>query len=215
MKRIIVVTLGLRMMAAVLVLVVAGCERSNPLIGKWTIADQSDNNLACISLVNVEFTEKTVTTGFGPTKSTSTVTYGRDGDSYLATAGNGQAFRVKIESGGIEANGCHLVPASGKSNPLIGKWKTAPGQNGTCRYVENVEFAEDTQTMMFTEEGQKAEQLSSPRVSYRVTYGRDGEFYLATSANGQSVLRLKIENGSIEILPPHGSPGGCHFVPAN
>jgi ankyrin repeat protein len=106
-----------RMIAAsVPVLVVSGYARSdpsNPLIGKWELADQSGNDFGCISLVKVEFTEKTVTTGLGPTKGTYTVTYGRDGDSYLASAGNGQAFRVKIESGGIEANGCHLVPAGG------------------------------------------------------------------------------------------------------
>jgi hypothetical protein len=58
-----------------------------------------------------------VTAGYGPTKNTVTVTYGRDGDSCLATAGNGQAYGVKIESGGIvmvppngDPGGCHFVP---------------------------------------------------------------------------------------------------------
>jgi hypothetical protein len=211
MKRIIVVTRGLQVIvAAVLVFVVSGCGKSNPLVGKWTIADQSNNNLACINLVNVEFTDKTVTTGFGPTKSTVTVTYGRDGDSYLATAGNGQAYRVKIESGGIEANGCHLVPGVGKSSPLMGKWKLTPGQDEACRRAETVEFTEDTLTMVFTEQEQKARHLSSPIVSVGVDYSRDGVFYVATSSNGAS--RIKIENGGIVMVPPNGNPG-CHFVP--
>ena len=118
-----------------------------------------------------------------------------------------------MESGGIEANGCHLVPASGKSNALIGNWKLAPGQDEKCRQVEKVEFAEETVTMMFTEQGQKAKQLSSRKVSLGVTYSREGEFYVATSANGP--FRIKIESGGIEMVPPDGSPGGCHFVPAN
>jgi hypothetical protein len=123
----------LRMIAAaVLVLVVAGCAKSdpsNPLIGKWELADQSGNDLACISLVEVEFTEKTVKTGLGPAKNTFTVTYGRDGDSYLASAGNGQAFRVKIESGGIEANGCHLERWSRLSEQIfrVDKWSLCRG----------------------------------------------------------------------------------------
>jgi len=123
----------LRMIAAaVLVLVVAGCAKSdpsNPLIGKWELADQGGNDLACISLVEVEFTEKTVKTGLGPAKNTFTVTYGRDGDSYLASAGNGQAFRVKIESGGIEANGCHLERWSRLSEQIfrVDKWSLCRG----------------------------------------------------------------------------------------
>jgi hypothetical protein len=201
--------------AAVLVLVVSGYARSdpsNPLIGKWELADQSGNDFSCISLAKVEFTEKTVTTGLGPTKGTYTVIYGRDGDSYLASAGNGQAFRVKIESGGIEANGCHLVPAGGKSKPLIGTWKLAPGQDEKCSRVETVEFAEETMTMMLTEQGQKSLQASSRNPSFVVTYSRDGEFYVAARADGGGVFRIKIESSGIEVVPPNGSPGGCHLV---
>ena len=80
--------------AAVLVLVVSGCGKEpNPLIGQWkpALADK-EKMAACRTLAQVEFTEKTVTSGLGSAKSTVTVAYGRDGDSYLATAGNGQAF---------------------------------------------------------------------------------------------------------------------------
>ncbi len=228
--------------AAVLALIASGCGRSNPpssppssppsnpapnppsnpasnpLIGKWQLADQSENDLSCISLVEVEFTEKTVTTKLGPTRNTVTVTYGHDGDSYLASAGNGQAYRVKVESGGIEANGCHLVPASTKSNPLIGKWKLVPGQEEGCRELNQVEFAEATMTMMFTEQGQKTEQLSSPSLSPAVTYGRDGDRYLVTgtlpSGEPKVLAKVKIESGGIEVFDPDGKNGGCHFVPA-
>lgn len=236
--------------AAVLVLVVSGCGKSNPpstppsdqsssppsnpsssapsspasnpvsnpLIGKWKLGDQSENNFACINLVAVEFTEKTITTnGFGPVKNTFTVTYGRDGDSYLASAGNGQAYRVKVESGGIEANGCHLVPASAKSSPLIGKWKLVPGQDEARCEVDQVEFADAAMTMTFTEQGQKAEQLSSPSVSPAVTYSRDAAFYVVTgtlpSGEPNVLAKVKIESGGIELVDPDGK--GCHFVPAS
>jgi hypothetical protein len=197
--------------AAGLVLVVSGCGRPNPLIGKWTLADQSGNDIACVNLSKVEFTDKTVTAGIGPTKSTVTVTYGRDGDSYLATAGNGQAYRVTTESGGIEANGCHLIRAI--PNPLVGKWKLAPGQDQQCNRAETIEFTDDTMTVVFTEQEQEAEHLSSRISSAGVTYSRDGEFYVATSVNGTS--KIKIESGGIEMVPPNGSPGGCHFIPDN
>jgi hypothetical protein len=223
--------------AAVLVLVVSGCGKfnppsdqpssppsnpapnphsnpaSNPLIGKWQLADQSENDLSCISLVEVEFTEKTVTTKLGPTRNTVTVTYGRDGDSHLASAGNGQAYRVKVENGGIEANGCHLVPAIGKSNPLIGEWKPV-GQDEFCRGVEKVEFAEETMTVIVSEQAQKEGQLPSQKSSFGVTYGRDGQFYVATGPGGQAGSRFKIESGGIEWAQPDGSLG-CHLVPAN
>jgi hypothetical protein len=227
--------------AAVLVLIVSGCGKpsppssppsnpsssapsspasnpaSNPLIGKWKLADQSENDLSCISLVEVEFTEKTVTTMLGPTRNTVTVTYGRDGDSYLASAGNGQAYRIKIESGGIEANGCHLVPASAKSSPIIGKWKLVPGQDEECRELDQVEFAEATMTMTFSEQAQKAGKLSSPTLSPAVTYSRDGDTYsvAGTLPSGESkvLARVKIESGGIEVFDPGGK--GCHFVPAS
>ncbi len=191
---------------------------SNPLIGRWKLADQSENNFACVNLVAVEFTEKTITTnGFGPVKNTFTVTYGRDGDSYLASAGNGQAYRVKVESGGIEANGCHLVPASAKSSPLIGKWKLVPGQDEARCEVDQVEFADAAMTMTFTEQGQKAEQLSSPSVSPAVTYSRDAAFYVVTgtlpSGEPNVLAKVKIESGGIELVDPDGK--GCHFVPAS
>jgi hypothetical protein len=212
-------TCRLRMIAAaVAVLVVSGCGKSNPLIGKWKLAlATKDKMAACKALAGVEFTEKTVTAGLGPGKNTVTVTYGRDGDSYLASAGNGQAFMVKIESGGIEANGCHLVPASAKSNPLVGKWKPV-GQDPACSGMEKLEFTEDTMTMMVSEQAQKEEQAPSRKVSFGVSYSRDGEFYVATSANGQAVFRFKPEIGGIEGVNQGegGNEGGeCHFFPAN
>lgn len=189
---------------------------SNPLIGRWKLADQSENNFACVNLVAVEFTEKTITTnGFGPVKNTFTVTYGRDGDSYLASAGNGQAYRVKVESGGIEANGCHLVPASAKSSPLIGKWKLVPGQDEGCREIPKIEFAEETMTLFGTEQGQKGEQSLSPAV----TYSRDADFYVVTvtklSGESKVLAKVKIESGGIEVFDPDGKNGGCHFAPAS
>jgi hypothetical protein len=217
--------------AAVLVLIASGCggsnppsnPASNPLIGKWKLADQSESNFACINLVEVEFTEKTITTNvFGPVKNmknTFTVTYGRDGDSYLASAGNGQAYRVKIESGGIEANGCHLVPASAKSSPLIGKWKLVPGQDEGCREQEKLEFTEDTMTMMVSEQAQKEEQMPSRSLSLAVTYSRDGDRYLVTgtkpSGESKVLANVQMESGGIEVFDPDGKNGGCHFAPAS
>jgi hypothetical protein len=195
--------------AVVLVLVVSGCGRSNPLIGKWAIADQSENNPACASLVEVEFTEKTITTGFGAEKNTVTVTYGRDGDSYLASAGNGQAVRVKIESGGIEANGCHLIPALGESDPLIakfvGKWKLASSLN--CDYrLAKLELAETTMTVTVHVGFSGA--LDSHTTA--VTYSRDGEFYVATpTAGNDQPVRFKFNRPNIVL------DSGCILIPAS
>ena len=99
----------LRMIAAaVLVLVVSGCGKSNPLIGKWKLAPGPNCKLEGGQL---EFTEKTMTDGSG----TYVVTYDRDGEFYLVKGNAGfgdMVTRFKVESGGIaeDKDRCHYVP---------------------------------------------------------------------------------------------------------
>jgi hypothetical protein len=204
--------------AAVVVLVVSGCGKPNPLIGQWKLALSSkEKMMACKALAGVEFTDKTVTTSLGPTKNTVTVTYDRDGDSYLASAGNGQAYRVKIEPGGIEANGCHLVPAGARSNPLIGDWKPASQDGEGCRGMEKIEFADETMTVILTAQAQREGEMSR-KTSFGVDYSRDGDDYVATSANGQVTFRVTIEPGGIKIhtIDAAGaSQGFCYLFPAS
>jgi hypothetical protein len=107
--------------AATLLLVVSGCGKSNPsnpLIGKWKLAqqslhcpgwDQANGDLP----ETIEFTEKTMTlTESGRAPFTDSVTYDRDGDFYLVKEeilGTAVADRFRTESGGIETGGCHYV----------------------------------------------------------------------------------------------------------
>jgi len=119
MKRIIVATQGLRMIAAaVLVLVVSGCGRSHPFIGKW----KPPSSLNCdYRLANIELTETamtvTVHVGFSGAldSHTTAVTYSRDGEFYVATptAGNGPPLRFRFNSPDIVLDsGCVLSPTN-------------------------------------------------------------------------------------------------------
>ena len=205
----------LRMIAAaILVLVVSGCGRPNPLIGNWKLAlAPKDKMAACKALVGLEFTEKTVTTSPTGIPSTVTVTYGRDGDRYLVTEVNGTAFRFKVENDGIEANGCHLVPASAKSNPLLGKWKPVD-QGEACRGLQKLEFTEDTMTMKLTDQARREEQDASGKASTAVTYSRDGEYYVATPANGPGDFKFKVEISGIKMFAPQDGQE-CLLFPAD
>jgi hypothetical protein len=103
----------LRMMVALgAILVVAGCSKSNPLLGKWKLAANSGNE--CFQMSGLEFGDKTVTIATPLAPVTAAVTYSRDGDKYLATLPNGQVFAFQTESSGIKSVEpvCHLVPAS-------------------------------------------------------------------------------------------------------
>jgi hypothetical protein len=102
----------LRIIVAVgAILAVAGCSKSNPLLGKWKLAPGS--NPACSVLNGVEFTEKTMTMDLLG-KQMATVTYGRDGERYLVTAPNGIMAFEKDGNGikSVTPFECHLVPAS-------------------------------------------------------------------------------------------------------
>ncbi|MGB3550919.1 MAG: hypothetical protein WA993_09520 [Candidatus Binatus sp.] len=109
----------LRMIAAaVLVLVVSGCGKSNPLIGKWKLAPGPNCKLEGGQL---EFTEKTMTDGSG----TYVVTYDRDGEFYLVKGNAGfgdMVTRFKVESGGIaeDKDRCHYVPEDTAASVLSG-----------------------------------------------------------------------------------------------
>lgn len=95
--------------AASLILVVSGCSRSNPLLGKWKLAPNS--GYECFQLSEIEFGDKTMTMATPLTPITSTVTYSHEGDRYSATLANGQVFSFQIESGGLHSvtPDCHLL----------------------------------------------------------------------------------------------------------
>jgi len=92
------------------ILVVSGCSKSNPLLGKWKLAPNQGNE--CFQLGAIEFGEKTMTMATPLAPVTMAVTYSKDGDNYLVTAAMGQAFSFQTESGGIKSVSpeCHLVP---------------------------------------------------------------------------------------------------------
>jgi hypothetical protein len=93
-----------------LVLVVSGCSKSNPLLGKWKLAPNSPNE--CFQLGEIEFGDKTITMATPLAPITVAVTYSNDGDKYSATLANGQVFSFQVESGGLKSVSpeCHLVP---------------------------------------------------------------------------------------------------------
>lgn len=95
-----------------LIVVVSGCSKSNPLLGKWKLAPNSGNE--CFALGEIEFSDKTMTMATPLTPVTSTVTYSHDGDKYSATLPNGQVLSFEVESGGLRSVSpdCHLVPAN-------------------------------------------------------------------------------------------------------
>jgi|SRR5271163_1297997 len=94
------------------VLAVAGCSKSNPLLGKWKLAPGSGNE--CFAMSGLEFGDKTVTIATPLAPVTAAVTYSRDGDKYSAALANGQVLSFQTESGGLKSVEpvCHLVPAS-------------------------------------------------------------------------------------------------------
>jgi hypothetical protein len=106
----------LRMIAVtVLVLIASGCGRSHPFIGTW----RPPSSLNCDShLAKIEFTETTVTVTFhvgfnGALDSrTTAVTYGRDGEFYVATptVANNPPVKFRFNSPNIELDsGCILA----------------------------------------------------------------------------------------------------------
>jgi hypothetical protein len=80
-------------------LVVSGCSRSNPLLGKWKLAPNSGNE--CFQLSEIEFGDKTITMATPLAPVTVAITYSHDGDSYSATLPNGQVLSFQTESGGL------------------------------------------------------------------------------------------------------------------
>jgi hypothetical protein len=88
-----------------------GCSKSNPLVGKWKLASNSDP--ACMGLEGVEFSNTTMTLNV-LTKQTFNVTYSRDGDRYLVNGTPTGTLAFKSESGGIDlvTPECHFVPES-------------------------------------------------------------------------------------------------------
>jgi len=103
----------LRMIAAAgVILIVAGCSKNNPLIGKWKLAPNAPNE--CFQLGAIEFGEKTFTMATPLAPVTVAATYSQDGDKTSVNMANGQVFQFQTESGGIESVSpeCHLVPAN-------------------------------------------------------------------------------------------------------
>jgi hypothetical protein len=97
-------------LAAAAVIVLAGCTKSNPLIGKWKLAPNAPP--MCAMLDGVEFTENTMTVDVMG-KHSANVTYGRDGDHYVVNGPSG-SFSFDKNSDGIKAVApiqCQLLPA--------------------------------------------------------------------------------------------------------
>jgi hypothetical protein len=94
------------------ILVVSGCSKSNPLLGKWKLAPNSGTE--CFQLGEIAFGDKTMTMATPLAPITMPVTYSRDGGNYMVTASSGQAFEFQVESGGLKSVSpeCHLVPAN-------------------------------------------------------------------------------------------------------
>jgi len=98
------------MVAMGAVLLIAGCSKSNPLLGKWKLAPNSPNE--CFQMGGLEFADKTMTMATPLAPVTSTVIYSHDGDTYSATMPNGMVFSFQTESSGLKSVNpdCHLVP---------------------------------------------------------------------------------------------------------
>jgi len=96
--------------ACAAIVAVAGCSKSNPLLGKWKLAPNQGNE--CFQLGEIEFGDQTMTMATPLAPVTMTVTYSRDGDNYLVSGSSGQAFQFQTESGGIKSVSpeCHLIP---------------------------------------------------------------------------------------------------------
>lgn len=84
-----------------------------------------------------------------------------------------------------------------KSNPLIGKWKLAPGAPPMCSMLDGVEFTDTT--MSFNLLGKQ---------SGAVTYSRDGDHYLVNAPNG--TMSFEKTSGGIKSV----TPMECDLVPA-
>jgi len=96
-------------LAAVLICLLAGCTKSNPLIGKWKLAPKAAP--VCGMFDGIEFSEKTMTVNVLG-RQTAPVTYGRDGDHYLANGPNG-TMAFEKNSDGIKSVApveCQLIP---------------------------------------------------------------------------------------------------------
>ena len=94
-----------------LILMAAGCSKSNFLIGKWKLAP--DANPACAALDGVEFTDTTMTMDVMG-KQTANVTYTNSGDNWSVTAPSGIITFEKNDQG-IKSTSpfdCQLVPVS-------------------------------------------------------------------------------------------------------
>jgi hypothetical protein len=94
------------------ILAVAGCSKSNPLIGKWKLAPNAPNE--CFQYGALEFTPTNMTMATPLAPVTVAATYSSSGDVYSATLANGQVMQFKTESGGLVSVDpvCHMVPNS-------------------------------------------------------------------------------------------------------
>lgn len=94
------------------ILAVAGCSKSNPLLGKWKLAANAGPE--CLAFSGLEFTPTNVSIATPLAPVNSTVTYSHSGDNYTATLPNGQAMTFQTESGGLKSvePECHLIPAN-------------------------------------------------------------------------------------------------------
>lgn len=106
------VTIGLIICVALSALSLAGCSKSNPLIGKWKV--QANSDVACAGLDGVQFSDTTMTFSI-PAGQTVNVTYTTDGDKWTVNGTPTGPITFQSESGGIKTVSpmeCHLVPAN-------------------------------------------------------------------------------------------------------
>jgi hypothetical protein len=105
------VTFGL-MIFAVSALSLAGCSKSNPLIGKWKLQPNAD--VACAGLDGVQFSETTMIFP-APANQTAVITYTTSGDNWTVNGAPTGPITFQSESGGIKSVSpveCHLVASN-------------------------------------------------------------------------------------------------------
>ncbi len=99
------------MALAAIVVMAAGCSKSNFIIGKWKLAP--DAGPACAALDGVEFTSNTMIMNVLG-KQTATVTYTRDGDNWTVNSPTGP-ITFQQDGDGIKSVSpfdCQLVAAN-------------------------------------------------------------------------------------------------------
>ena len=106
------VAVGLMTCATLWALSLAGCSKSNPLLGKWKL--QANADAACAGLDGIQFSDTTMTFSI-PAGQRRPLTYTSDGDKWTVNGTPTGPITFQSESGGIKSVSpieCHLVPSN-------------------------------------------------------------------------------------------------------